>query len=148
MLLTRDLSIDVIDCEAPPRDATFTPLPQLARHLTVLRASVPHLRVPGLRFDVSSIPHAEIDLEVYLQVEYKLSLPGAWRSVKPHIPSIVSDDIRRYEVTKPHRDVKIRRPSLIEHPDYIATAQAHTRSVDIDMQEQAQMNLYYRARRY
>lgn len=148
MLLAPDVEFVFyrVDAAPAPRDNTFTPPPQLAQRMTVLRAIIPHGRLPGPQFDVSPIPHAEIDLQVYFTVELKCHLPPAWREVKPHIASLVSDDMRRYEVRKPH-EVTIRRPSLVQHPDYVAVHQAHTRSVEIDMKEQLEMDQYYAARR-
>ncbi|EJD36086.1 hypothetical protein AURDEDRAFT_188476 [Auricularia subglabra TFB-10046 SS5] len=129
----------------PPSDNIFIPPPNLARHLKTLDVSLLHMHVPGPVFDVSPIPHAEIRIRIWFDIDLKLHYPPAWRKIKPHIASLVTDDMKTYEVRKNH-DIYIDRPSLVKYPDYPAAHQDHVRPVALDRFEQEEMDLYYEGR--
>ncbi|KZW00182.1 hypothetical protein EXIGLDRAFT_762044 [Exidia glandulosa HHB12029] len=144
MLLPQTLEFGSLSYERapPPAEQRFVPSPLLAQQLRTLKAYIPHIDIPGRGFDTVSLAHVEIDIEIYFACDIKAHLPRAWREIKPHLESLVTDDIRAYDVKK-ERAVHITRPSLIKFPNRKGKHQDQVRDVAKDDEEQAQMDAYY-----
>ncbi|KZW01021.1 hypothetical protein EXIGLDRAFT_830427 [Exidia glandulosa HHB12029] len=148
MLLPRTLELDFVEHDAspPPANQRFVVPDLVGQQLDMLKVTMPHFRVPGPVFDVAPLAHVEIYIEVYFACDFKAHRPPAWRRIKPELKSLVTDDIRSYDVRKNY-EVYITRPSLVEFPDYKGVYQDQVRDVAIDDAEQAEMDAFYRSRK-
>ncbi|EJD35930.1 hypothetical protein AURDEDRAFT_175008 [Auricularia subglabra TFB-10046 SS5] len=132
--------------EAPrPENNCFTTPQKLAQHLKKLAVKMTHCEIPGRGplFDVVPIPQADIHIEIRFDVHYTAHIPPAWRKIKPGVSRLVKPDLASFDVSRAKEEyIFIDRPSLIEHPDFKPTKQAHLCSEEDDALEQRAMEAY------